>query len=235
MWVFPLVAALVAFVFAGSVGHQYLERRRPYQLMWAIALALYGAASVTVTVGAIAGWTPFLFELYWIFGAVLTVPFLAAGEVLLLARGRAVLWISWLVLIFLTAYTLAVLGGASFDAGALAEQLPSGKDVFGAGTAAHRLPQVISIPSYLVLVAGALWSAWTMRGHPELRDRFVGTLLIVLGATITAVGGSTFAALGELAAFSVMLLAGIAVMFWGFLRASRRGVETTRTDVASPA
>ncbi|HEY7476596.1 MAG TPA: hypothetical protein VIB62_00030 [Actinomycetota bacterium] len=222
MWVFPLVAALVAFVFAWAFGRQFLERRRPYQLIWGVALVLYGAASLAVTIGAIAGWTSFLFELYWAFGAVLTVPFLAAGEVLLLARGRVVAWAAWLVLIFLAGYTFAVLAGASYHALALAEQLPSGKEVFGDGTAAHRLPQLISIPSYLVLVGGALWSAWTMRGHRELRDRFIGTLLVALGATITAVGGSAFAALGRLVLFSMTLLAGVAVMFWGFLRASRR-------------
>ncbi len=66
-----------------------------------------------------------------------------------------------------------------------------------------------------------------MRGRPELRDRFVGTLLIVLGATIIAGFGSAFAALGDLAPFSVTLLAGISVMFWGFLRAS--------TPVSAPA
>jgi hypothetical protein len=104
---------------------------------------------------------------------------------------------------------------------ALTETLPSGKDVFGDGTVAHRLPQVISIPSYLVLVLGTVWSAWRMRGRPELRDRFVGTLLIVAGASITAVAGSAFAAVGNATAFSLALLAGVAVMFAGFLRATR--------------
>ena len=50
----------------------------------------------------------------------------------------------------------------------------------------------------------------------------MGTLLIVLGATIIAGFGSAFAALGDLAPFSVSLLVGISVMFWGFLRASSR-------------
>jgi len=62
-----------------------------------------------------------------------------------------------------------------------------------------------------------------MRGRPELRDRFVGTLLIALGATIVA-GGATFSAYGILVGFVATLLAGIVVMFWGFLRASRRPV-----------
>ena len=115
------------------------------------------------------------------------------------------------------------LGGAraAYDAARARQQLPSGKHVFGDGSPAHRLPQLISIPSYLVLVGGALWSAWRMRGRPELKDRFVGTLLIAIGATIIAGFGSTFAALGKLPLFSVSLLAGIVVMFWGFLRASK--------------
>jgi hypothetical protein len=60
-----------------------------------------------------------------------------------------------------------------------------------------------------------------MRGRPELRGRFVGTLLIALGATVIAGFGSAFAALGELPWFSLSLFVGVAVMFWGFLRASR--------------
>jgi hypothetical protein len=151
----------------------------------------------------------------------LNVPFLAGGELMLLVRNRTAQAAIWIVLVFLTAYTVSVLRGASFDAAALTEDLPSGKHVFGDGTAAHRLPQLISIPSYVVLVAGALWSAWKMRGRPELRDRFIGTLLIALGASVIAGFGSAFAALGYLAAFSVALVAGIAIMFIGFLRAGR--------------
>ena len=93
--------------------------------------------------------------------------------------------------------------------------------MFGDGSAAHRLPQLISIPSYVVLLAGTLWSAWRMRGRPALRDRFAGTLLVAFGATVIAGFGSAFAALGYLAAFSAALVAGVAVMFAGFLRAGR--------------
>jgi lipopolysaccharide export LptBFGC system permease protein LptF len=60
-----------------------------------------------------------------------------------------------------------------------------------------------------------------LRGRPELRDRFLGTLLIAFGATIIAGFGSAFAALGHLAPFSISLLVGIALMFIGFLRATR--------------
>lgn len=228
MWAFPLVAAAVAFVFAVLLARQYVQRRRPSQLLWAIALLMYAAASLAVAIGALNGWSRLAFEVYWVFGAVLNVPFLAAGELQLLVRNRTVELALDVVLVFLVAYSISVVRGAAYDAHALAQQLPSGKHVFGDGTPAHQLPRWISIPSYLILVVGALWSAWRMRGRPELKDRFMGTLLIVLGATVIA-GGSSFAAAGQLAPFSVSLLIGIAVMFWGFLRASKP------TSVPAPA
>jgi hypothetical protein len=229
MWVFPLVAAVVAAVFAGLVARQYAARRRPYQLAWSLSLLMYAVASAAVVLGASGGWTAGEFKLYWALGAVLNVPFLAGGELMLLVRNRVFQAGVWVALVFLTAYTVSVLRGASLDAGALASDLPSGKHVFGDGSAAHRLPQLISIPSYLVLVAGALWSAWRMRGRRELRDRFVGTLLIVLGASVIAGFGSAFAALGYLASFSVALAVGIVVMFLGFLRAGRPAIVSAET------
>jgi hypothetical protein len=221
MWVFPLAAALVAFVFAAALGRRFAQTRRIYLAMWCGALLMYAVASAAVAAGAAVGWSRSLFEVYWILGAVLNVPLLAAGEVHLLRRNAVLDLAVWVVLAFVFAYTIAVTRGAQLpDLSALAERLPSGKDVFGDGSAAFQLPQLISIPSYLILVAGAAWSAWRMRGRPELRNRFIGTLLVAAGATITAAAGSAFAALGNLPAFSIALLAGVAVMFAGFLRAT---------------
>lgn len=231
VFVFPALAALVAVLFAGSLARGFLARRRTYLAFWAIALVMYAVASGVVALGALDGWTSGEFRVYWALGAVLNVPFLAQGELDLLIRGRAVRWVLYAVLAFVTAYTIARVRTAGIHAGALREDLPSGKEVFGDGTPAHRLPQLVSIPAYLVLVGGAAWSAWRMRGRAELRDRFWGTLLIALGATVIAGFGSAFAALGLLLAFSIALLVGIAVMFLGFLRASR----TPRPAVGAPA
>jgi hypothetical protein len=220
MWVFPAVAALVALVFATKLARRWLSHRRSYELLWAMSLFMYAIASAVVAIGSVQGWTESYFRLYWALGAVLNVPFLAAGEVHLLVRNRTVLVAVDVLLVFLAAYTLGVLRAATLDAAALAQHLPSGKQVFGAGTPAHRLPQLISIPSYVVLLAGALLSAWRMRANPAVRDRFIGTLLIALGATVVA-GGATFAAFGQMAGFTITLVVGISVMFVGFLRASR--------------
>jgi hypothetical protein len=221
MWAFPLAATLVATAFAGFLGRRYVTRRRSHHLAFALALAMYAAAALAVVLGGIGGWTAAEFRVYWALGAVLNVPFLAAGEVLLLVRDRTARAAVWLVLVFLTAYTVSVVRVASVDVAALAADLPSGSEVFGDGSAADRLPRLIAIPSYLVLVGGAILSAWRVRSRPDLRDRFVGTLLIVAGATVIAGFGSAFAASGAAAAFSISLTAGIVVMFAGFLRAGR--------------
>jgi hypothetical protein len=233
MWLFPSVAALVALVFATLLGRQYSQKRRPYQLVWVIALAMYAVASLALALGAAGEWTRGGFQVYWALGAVLNVPFLAAGEVLLLFRRGWVLWACVIALVFVSAYTTAVLRDSTMSTQALSEQLPSGKEVFGDGTPAHRLAQLVSYPAYFLLLAGTLWSAWRMRGRPELKDRFVGTLLIAVGATIVA-GGAAFAAYGVLAGFTATLAAGISLMFWGFLRASRHAVAVAPAT-AQPA
>jgi hypothetical protein len=222
MWLFPGVASAVALAFAVLLARRVVASPRSYLVLWALALAMYSVASLVVALGALDGWTTVEFRVYWAAGAVLNVPFLAQGEVDLLVRNRAVRSVLYVVLVFVTAYTIAVVRTAAVDAVALGEDLPSGKEVFGDGTTAHRLPQLVAIPAYVVLVAGALWSAWRMRGRSELRARFRGTLLIALGATVIAAFGSAFAALGLLVPFSVALLVGVAVMFWGFLVASPR-------------
>jgi acyl-CoA synthetase (AMP-forming)/AMP-acid ligase II len=75
--VFPLVAATISLVFAGVLVRRYLNRRRPHEGLWAIALLMYSAASAAMFVGEFRGWTGAAFRTYWVLGAVLNVPYLA--------------------------------------------------------------------------------------------------------------------------------------------------------------
>mgnify|MGYP000333164770 CR=1 FL=1 len=221
MWAFPLVAAVIALGFAGLLGRRFAEGRRPFDALWAVALLLYAVASGAVVVGLLAGWNAATFRTYWALGAVLNVPYLAAGEVVLLFRDRRVLWAVLLVLLFVSGFTVARVATAALDPSALDHDLPLGREVFGAGSPAHRLAQLVSYPAYLLLLAGCAWSAWRMRGRRELRDRFLGTVGIATGATVVAVASGVGAGFQVVPVFSVGLAVGIAVMFWGFLRAAR--------------
>ena len=88
MWVFPLAAALVAVLFAAALVRRYAARRRSYEVIWALALLMYAAASLAVAFGVANGWTSGEFRVYWALGAVLNVPFLAQGELDLLIAQR---------------------------------------------------------------------------------------------------------------------------------------------------
>lgn len=221
MWVVPFAAAVIAMVFTFSLVGSYRRSHRVALLLWAIALAMYAIGCGAVAYGALQGFDATTFRLYWIFGAVLNVPFLAAGEIELLAPGRRNLSLILAFLLVVTVATLARTFGTPVDLVALSKELPSGREVFGEGSSAYMLPRLISTPTYLILLGGTLVSAWRMRGAPHLRDRFFGTLMIAGGATVIAGFGSAFAALGLLFAFSVSILAGVAVMFLGFRRAVR--------------
>jgi hypothetical protein len=221
MWLLPLLAFLISLVFAILLGRQYVRRRRPHQAFWAVALLMYAGASFSLFLGAISGWSEGVYKAYWLMGAVLNVPYLAQGEIQLLVRNRYVTSGLLLLLLFGTAFAAARVSRAGILGTALAEDLPSGREVFGEANPAYRLARLYSLPAYLILVAGTLWSAAGMRRRPALRDRFWGTLGIAAGATLVA-AGAAFAASGSLPGLSLTLTGGIAVMFWGFLRASRR-------------
>jgi hypothetical protein len=220
MGVLPFLAGVVSLTFAGLLVRQWVARHRPAQAAWGVALLLFAGASFALFLGTVGGWSENEFKAYWLLGAVVNVPFLAQGELWLLIRDRRVTTATLLVVVFGTAYATARIVRAPVNFDALAQDLPLGREVFGGDAEAVMLARVFSYAGYAVLLAGTLWSAWRMRGRSELRDRFLGTLAIAGGATVVAVGAA-FAAAGNLPGFSLTLAAGIAVMFWGFLRASR--------------
>jgi len=234
MWLVPLAASIVAFGFALLLVRRYLTRRRPAELLWAIALLMYAGASVALFLGVLDGWSAPEYRTYWLFGAVLNVPYLAAGELFLLAKDARVRWPTLVLLLFATAVAVARIRTAPLDTGALVADLPRGAEAWVGDSLALDLARFYAFPTYAFLVGGTVWSAWRMRGRSEKRDRFLGTLAIAVGATVVA-AGSAFALTGNVVGFSLTLTTGIAVMFWGFLRASRQptargGTVTTADD-----
>lgn len=222
MWSLALAASIVALGFAGLLARRWVTARRPFQAAWVVALLMYAAASLALFLGVLDSWSEAEFRVYWAFGAILNVPWLALGEGYLLIRRRWVMAASLVGLVFLTALVIAHVRTAPIqDPAALSHDLPLGREVFGDGSTAHRLAQWIAYPAYALLLVGCVWSAWRMRGRAELRDRFVGTLLIAAGATVVAIGSGVGAGLDVVPVFTIGLVAGIILMFWGFLRASR--------------
>ena len=217
MIVFPAVAALVSTIFAIQLLTSYAHRKRLPQLAWGIAMTMFAIASLAVAAGVSGGWDPTLYRIYWLFGAILNVPYLALGSVALLGRKP----LSAVVLVVVFVVTILAIGkvaSTSVHAAAVASKnIPRGSAAWGKGTLTAKLPTYISIPAYLVVVIIAIASS---RGGILPVYRIRGNWLIALGATIVA-AGSGFARYGRGVVFSVVLAIGVVVMFVGFRLASR--------------
>lgn len=210
---FPILAAAVALVFATQLARQYVARRRAHALAWALSLALFGVAAAMVSVGVTAGWSPAVFGTYWVAGALLNVPLLALGQMMLLDARRSVLYwtLAGLFAIWAVAFTLL----AQFDSGALQAAsgqgvIPRGSQVLS-GETAYALARPFSY-TFAIVVVGSVWSA--------ARARRWSILLIAVGVTIAA-AASAFIRVGQGELFSVFLAVGVGVMYLGFRAASR--------------
>ncbi len=216
-WLLPGVAAAASAAFAVAVLRQYAARRRPYQLAWGIALSMFTVASLALMAGVVAGWSPVSFKLYYLFGAVLNVPWLALGTVELLA-GMAVRRAYLAALAAFTLVSVVLVALARVTAADLAGRLlPEGKEFLP--VAVRALAVVGNTVGTLVVVGGAVASGLAMRSRRDLRPRFEGTLLIALGVLLAASGG-VLAFLASSDKLALGLAVGASVMYLGFRRAS---------------
>lgn len=84
----PVLTSILAFVMAIALLDQWRERRRSYQLAWAIGTLLFGLASLCEALAAAGGWNTGLLRVWYLAGAVLNVGWLGLGTALLLAKTR---------------------------------------------------------------------------------------------------------------------------------------------------
>lgn len=238
-------SSIVAIAFGLSTLDRWLRRRRPHELAWTIAMALFAVAAIALWWAEALGWSNGAFRVFFAFGAIVNVPWLALGTVYLLAGSRAGHSTLRALLVF-SGFAVGVVFTAPLHGVLDPNTLPKGSEHF------DPLPRILaavgsSIPA-LVIFGGALWSAWrVVRGNnPALttaavrqirssRRLALGNVLIALGAAVLSASGSLAGRLGADTSFAVTLLTGIVVLFAGFLVASNSTNATTSVRNAAPS
>ena len=86
--VLPLLSSTLSFVFALFLLDQWLERRRPYQLIWTIGMLWYGISAGTEFWGGLSGWGEPLYRTWYLTGAIYVAAWLGLGTMLLLGKTR---------------------------------------------------------------------------------------------------------------------------------------------------
>ena len=236
-------STIVAVAFGLSTLDRWLRRRRPHELAWSIAMALFAIAALALWWAESRGWSNGSFRVFFAFGAIVNVPWLGLGTIYLLA-GPRVGHATMRALLVFSGFAVGVVLTAPIKGLIDPTTLPTGSQHF------DPLPRILaavgsSIPA-LVIFGGAAWSAWrVLRGNtPALtsaatrnvrsaRRLALGNILIAAGAAILSASGTFSGRLGADRSFAITLLAGIVVLFVGFLVASNATHSSSATRTAA--
>lgn len=206
----PLITIFVSGAFAVAVAMQYARKRRPSQLAWAIGLLLFAVAAFMGFLARSGGATDIEYRLFYLFGAITNVAWLALGTIFIIAPryGRAAL----AAVLALSAVAVYAVFASPVD---IAVAVDTGKG-YPDGSLPRILAAIGSGVGSLVLIGGALWSAWVFLRRRNQGRRAVANVVIAVGVFIVAAGG-TVAFTGASGILELTNLLGVSVMFVGFL------------------
>ena len=212
MFVIPLIAGAVGGAFAAVVARQYLNRRKPYQATWAIALAMFAAAAIFETAGEAFGWSDPTYKGYYLFGGLLNGGWLGLGSLLLLIPPRAGR-IATIAMVVVSVVALVAVLISHTDPQLLRAPVPAR----GAIDVPAVLPLITNLGGSLLLIGGAAWAAWKAARSAARGSRVVGLAVLAAGAFIVAAGHSYAQTKGVYAAQPISEARGIVAMFVGYL------------------
>ena len=219
------LAMLVSTAFALCTFDRWRRGHRAHELAWTQSLVMFAAGSFAYWAAGSLGWHSWNFRAFYLFGAILNVPYLAVGTLYLLGGeriGRPV----HRALHVVAAFCAGVVLVSPFRTRLPASGLPEGKLVFGVGP--RLMAGVGSGVGATILIVGAVWSAVQLvrtRRRPAAGAApsipagrlAVTNALIALGSIVLSLGGTFFTGADLEVGFGVFLVAGILILFGGFL------------------
>lgn len=225
----PFLSTLVTLAFAGLVMARYRARGGTHLLLWGIGLLWYALGTGCEAFLSLA-YSPGVLKTWYLAGAMLTAAWLGQGTLFLLVRRRG-LALSTLVLLALASSAAATLLLVSpVGAGTYQVASPVSAQYGQLLTLAApliALTIILNLYGTLLLVGGALLSAWLFWRKQVLANRVLGNILIAVGALFPALAG-TFLKLGLADWMYVSELVGSVIMYLGF-RLATAGAPVRRS------
>jgi hypothetical protein len=224
----PLATTAFAAWFAPQLFSRWLARRpAPHLFWWGVGVTLYGVGTLTESLTTLFGWHDAVFRLWYITGALLGGAPLAQGTAYLLLRrkvaDRITMGIGFLVAVAATALLLSPIDASKIEVHRL-----SGA-VIG-WTWVRAISPFINSYAFLMLVGGALVSAWRYRGIPEYRGKVRGNLLIACGGILPGIGGA-FTRFGHVEVLYVTEMFGLLLIYSGY----RANIAAREASTRPPA
>jgi len=219
--ILPLLSSLFSFIFAGIILSRYVKRRGLHLLLWGIGMVFYGIGGFCEGYFGLFGWNPFVFRMWYLFGAILVAAWLGQGTVYLLAKKS---WANTLMVLLIlgSIYGSFKVFGAELDPGLMTTSLHTGSEMSGhaiTSPGVRSLTPFFNLYGTVTLVGGAAYSAWIFWKKRVLLHRSIGNVLIAVGAILPAFGG-TFSRMGFSGALYISEFLGAILIFIGFIRAT---------------
>jgi len=212
----PLVTCIISFIFAVTVLDQYFARRKPYQIVWAIGLFMYSISTFTEFWWNVYGHVEIMYRLWYLVGAVLVAAYLGQGTLYLVMR-RKIAHIIMAVLGAATVYAAYRILSVNIDISGLTKL--TGVGIMPTDIRAIMTP-IFNAFGTFALIGGAIYSIVIFLRRRILPHRVVANILIAIGAILPAAGGIQISVGGNINLFFIFELAGVIIMFIGFLRAN---------------
>jgi len=208
----PIATTLAALPFAVVVYRRWRERGGLHLLWWTAGLLAYGAGTATEAAVTLFGWSPGLFKAWYVTGALLGGAPLAQGTVYLLLSRRTAHRLTAVLLPVIALAAVCVLL-APIDEALVEPHRLTGKVL--AWRWVRFFSPFINLYAFTFLVGGAVLSAVRYARVPEARHRFVGNVLIAVGALLPGIGGGA-TRFGHTEVLYVTELIGIVLIWQGY-------------------
>ena len=213
----PVLTTLFSVFFLSRIVPHYVAKRSPYLLWWTLGVLTFGLGTLTESINAIFGWSEWNTKVWYIVGALLGGYPLAQGTIYLLMRKRfadfsAVVCAAGILLASVCVLASPIELPASFD-----QRLTGSVLQLNWAMKWVRFVFAPLLNSYALafLGGGAVYSAIKYFAADKGGSRFLGNVLIAIGALLPGIGG-TFTAFGYVEALYVTELIGLTFIYFGY-------------------
>ncbi len=218
-----LLAAVAATGFSVDLWLGYRRRPRPHVAGYGSGMTMFAIATWALWVGLAFGWTGPVYRLFFLFGAILNIPYLALGSMFLVV-GRKSGHVMTVILGAFTAIATTLTTTVPFANPLPASGIP--EEIFARGFTPRLFAIIGGAAGSTILIVLAVVSIarfWSKN------RRIVWANLLIVGGTLAAASGGTGLAIGEEGAFAVSLLVAVSLIWAGHRTAA--GARSSAPDV----
>lgn len=223
--------AVLSYLAVIFLVDQQAYRPKPYKVIWAIGLFVYGTAGLVQFFGTAGHWTLTEYRIWYLTGAILAAPYLGMGTLYLLGPRK---WADRLMLVVGAFSVYAFFRTLTATLTPRTNWLPAGETLphwFASASnaavvnvSAHPIMPndivfviiVLNSLGALALVGGAGWSAWKFWHTRQNSSRFLSMILLMIGGLAPTSAGS-LTKMGVSSAFYILTFAGALFLCAGYL------------------